>query len=106
MKKNVTSPKTAERYGEIATLQKELQVSLENLFELPEAQSFYHDANHLCVITVNELLIYSIPTLEAILTLTHYDARKAGIERRKKWALWFVEQLQVWAKEKGLQIND
>ena len=106
MKKNTTSPKTAERYGEIAALQKELQVNLENLFELPEAQSFYHDANHLCVITVNELLIYSIPSLEAILTLTHYDARQAGIERRKKWALWFTERFIEWANEKGLQINE
>lgn len=106
MKKNTTSPKTAERYGEIATIQKELNVNFENLFELPEAQLFYYDANHLCVITVNELLIYSIPTLETILTLTHYDARKAGIERRKKWALWFVECFRKWAQEKGLQIND
>ena len=43
MKKNVTSPKTAERYGEIATLQKELQVSLEDLFELPETKETLAD---------------------------------------------------------------
>ena len=106
MKKNTTSPKTAERYEEIEKIQKELGASLENLFELPEALHIFHNKTYLCVITVNELLIYKVPSFETELIMTHYDARHAGVEKRKKWATWFFERFEEWAKEKGLSINE
>lgn len=106
MKHNTTRPQTAERYTEIQQIERELKVNLENLFELPQAEHIYHNQAYLIAVTTNELLIYSIPNLETVKNLTHYDAKKVNIMRRKKWMPWFIEQLSLWASEKGLTLND
>ena len=106
MKHNTTDPQTNDRYREIKQIQKELGLYLEHLFELPTANKIFYNAEHLVVITTNELLIYSIPSLETIYALTHYDAKKAGIPKRKKWAPWFEVKFREWSSEKGLTLND
>lgn len=104
MKTVTSAPKSASRYQEVEQIEKELGVKLINLFELPEALQIRYNTTHLCVITTNELLVYSVPSLQVLFEKTHYDAKQAGLAKRKKWALWFEEQLVSWAQEKGIEL--
>jgi hypothetical protein len=104
MKTVTSAPKSASRYQEVEQIEKELGTKLTNLFELPEALQIFYSTEHLCVITTNELLIYSVPSLEVLFEKTHYDAKLAGLAKRKKWAVWFEEQLKAWAAEKGIEL--
>jgi len=94
-------PQTLERYNEIDTISRSFGVSLADLFELPAAPVVKHDETTLCIITLNELVVYDMPSLTMILYLTGFDAEKAGIKRRGKRPEWFAEQLETFLIEKG-----
>lgn len=105
MKTIQSAPKSASRYQEVEQIEKELGTKLTNLFELPEALQIFYSTEHLCVITTNELLVYSVPSLEVLFEKTHYDAKQAGLAKRKKWAVWFEEQLKAWCELNGVKMN-